>query len=59
MNRPRITPYTTLDPSLYQRKMRTVKCPECDEIFKTDLPGPLCPYCDCYCLVVLPPIIST
>ena len=50
-------PYTKLDPELYQKVLRAVKCPDCQEIFETVLPGPMCPLCHVYCLTILKPII--
>lgn len=48
-----VGPYTTLDPEAFQRKMRWVKCESCNTVYKTDLPGPMCPKCDCYCITLL------
>lgn len=51
-------PYTTLNLEEYQRKWRWVKCPYCNKCWKVDIPGPMCPYCDTYCLTLLPKILD-
>lgn len=50
-------PYTKLNPEEYQKKWRNVVCPDCREVFETELPGPMCPYCHVYCLTIVKLII--
>jgi hypothetical protein len=51
-------PYTLLDPDLYQKKMRIVRCPDCEQVYETDLPGPMCPFCHVYCLTIVKHVMA-